>query len=65
MNNPRVSHAHVEEALVAHLLRSPVVPKWNVSFIKIAHDYEINAFIEFFNHLYPTRLHLSNADKIL
>ena len=40
-------------------------PKWNVSFIIVVHDWEVDAFASFFNLLYSFRLRQKDEDKLL
>jgi len=38
--------------------------KWNVSFIRTAHNWEVDAFASFFNFLYSLRLRQEGEDKL-
>jgi hypothetical protein len=47
-----------------HLQLSSDSHKWNVSFIRAAHDWEVDSFSSFFNLLYSIRLRRGMEDKL-
>lgn len=56
----------VQEVSVADLLEfSCDSTKWERLFFRVAQDLEVDAFIEFFNLMYSTRLCIGGADKTL
>jgi hypothetical protein len=59
------SIACFKEAVVAdHLKLSGAFHKWNVNFLRAAHDWEVNHFILFFNLLHSFRLRQDDEEKL-
>jgi hypothetical protein len=55
----------VKDASVAvHLELSSGSLQWNVSFIRAAHDWEVDVFASFFNLLYSYRVRREDEDKL-
>jgi hypothetical protein len=58
------SITHFKDAFVGdHLLLASDSHHWNVSFIRVAQDWEVDFFTPFFNLLYSIKLRQSGEDK--
>jgi hypothetical protein len=38
--------------------------QWNINFLKVAHNWEVNLFTSFFNLLYSIKLRQGGEDKL-
>jgi hypothetical protein len=55
----------VKDASVAiHLKLSSCYVQWNVSFIRAAHNWDVDVFTSFFNLLYSYRVRWEGEDKL-
>jgi len=53
-----------DASVAAHLELSSGSNKWNVRFVKAAHNWEVDVFASFFNLLYSIRVRWKDEDKL-
>jgi hypothetical protein len=53
-----------DASVAAHLKLSGGSNQWNVSFVRVSRDWEVDVFVSFFNLLYSTRVRREGEDKL-